>query len=94
MAATPKKLIKLRAFRVVLQDANEYSSNLISALSKVLANSVVDNRRMVLNEQDNDEDILSNFELVNEYFFGTMIRIIPSEKGGYITPELFSHKKM
>ena len=94
MAATPKKPIKLRAFRVVLQDANEYSSNLLSALSTVLANSVVDSRRMVLNEQDNDEDILSNFELVNEYFFGTMIRIIPSEKGGYITPELFRHEKM
>ena len=71
MAATPKKPIKLRAFRVVLQDANEYSSNLLSALSTILANSVVGSRRMKLNEQDNDEDILSNFEFVNEYFFYT-----------------------
>lgn len=94
MAATPKKTIKLRAFRVVLQGANEYSSHLFRALFDVLSNSVVDQRRMSLNEQDEDEDILSNFEFVNGYLFGTMIRIIPSEKGDFITPELFKHEKM
>lgn len=92
---TKTKSTTLRAFRVVNQGITEKNSNLLSMLREVLSTKkTVDSRRMLLNKEDDDEDILSNFELTNGYAFGTMLRIIPSENGGIISPELFKKEKV
>jgi hypothetical protein len=92
MANKPKS-IKLRAFRIENSYISESNSGILDMLNAVLdKTSTAQNRRMKLNEQDEDEDLLSDFSWQEKlYMFGMMLRIIPGENGGEITEDLFSH---
>lgn len=97
MARTSTKKIMLRAFRIENPNVSEAHSNILSYLQQVLTDqSTAGNRRLRLNEQDFDEDLLSNFEWRQSCnnLFGMMLRIIPAENGGVIDSELFEQNKI
>lgn len=92
MANKPKK-IKLRAFKIENPNITEANSGIIPLLRSILTEtSIASQRRMKLNEDDEDEDLLSNFvwHQDNLYLFGMMLRVIPAENGGVINEELFN----
>lgn len=85
--------IKLRAFRILNPALTEPHSDIIPLLQKVLTQeSTAQQRRMRLNENDADEDLLSNFAWQQNYsyLFGMMLRIIPADNGGVIDSGLFA----
>lgn len=54
--------IKLRAFRIENSTLTEPNSGILSLLRQVLTDSsIAQDRRMKLNEEDSDEDLLSYF---------------------------------
>lgn len=58
-----RKSIKLRAFKIENAMLSQSDSGILSLLSRILTiESIAESRRMRLNEQDSDEDLLSNFE--------------------------------
>lgn len=91
--ATNNAKIKLRAFRIENPTLTEPHSGIISLLQQVLTNnSTAQQRRMKLNEDDADEDLLSYFawQQNSTYLFGMMLRIIPAANGGVIDSGLFA----
>jgi len=90
------KTIKLRAFNIVNvnQSLTMPDFAVLSLLEKALKQKIkVQDRRMKLNEQDNDEDVLSFFAWQQpSYLFGMMLRIIPAENGGVIPDALFDRE--
>lgn len=91
--ATNNAKIKLRAFRIENPTLTEPHSGIITLLQQVLTNnSTAQQRRMKLNEDDADEDLLSYFawQQNNTYLFGMMLRIIPAANGGVIDSGLFA----
>lgn len=85
--------IKLRAFRIENPTLTEPNSGIISLLKRVLTDSsTAQQRRMKLNEDDVDEDLLSYFawQQNDSYLFGMMLRIIPAANG-VINSDLFEH---
>lgn len=87
----PKKLI-LRAFKIENPSLIEPHSGISGLLQQVLTpESTVAQRRMPLNAEDPDRDLLANFtwSTNNAYMFGMMLRIIPADNGGVISEELF-----
>lgn len=86
------KNIILRAFKIENSTFSEPHSNILSCLEQILTStSKAGDRRLQLNEQDEDCDLLSNFEWRhnNGNLFGMMMRIIPAENGGLIASDLF-----
>lgn len=97
MAKEGKKNIKLRAFRIDNPFVTEMDSGVLKLLAQILdEGSTAQSRRMKLNEQDEDEDLLSDFAWQKDkfYVFGMMLRIIPGDNGGRISDDLFSHNKI
>lgn len=95
MATTTK--MKLRAFRIENPTLTQENSGILALLQKVLTvSSTAQDRRMRLNEEDADEDLLSNFvwQQNNNYLFGMMMRIIPASNGGVLDDNLFSQTKI
>lgn len=95
MATTTK--IKLRAFRIQNANLTQPNSGILQLLQSVLTtNSLAQQRRMLLNEEDVEEDLLSYFvwQQNNSYLFGMMLRIIPAENGGVIDSHLFAQPKI
>lgn len=94
--AETKKNIKLRAFKIANTNLTQSDSGILNMLRRVLTdNSTALTRKMKLNEQDPDEDLLSNYSWQqNSYLFGMMLRIIPAETGGVINDELFNQYKI
>lgn len=87
--------IKLRAFRIENSTLTEPNSGILSLLRQVLTDSsIAQERRMKLNEEDSDEDLLSYFawQQNNSYLFGMMLRIIPAANGGVINSEMFAQQ--
>ena len=94
MARTSNKNVKLRAFKIENSTISEPHSSILSCLEQILTStSKAGDRRLQLNEQDEDCDLLSNFEWRhnNGNLFGMMMRIIPAENGGLIASDLFEH---
>ncbi len=91
-----RKSIKLRAFKIENAMLSQSDSGILSLLSRILTiESIAESRRMRLNEQDSDEDLLSNFEWQQHtYLFGMMLRIIPADNGGVISNDLFGQHKI
>ena len=92
MTNQPAK-IKLRAFKIENPSLTEAHSGILLLLKEVLTeNSIASERRMTLNEDDADEDLLSNFvwHQNDTYLFSMMLRVIPAENGGVISEELFN----
>ena len=97
MAGTKNKPVMLRAFKIENSTISEPHSNILSFLVQVLTDeSKAGDRTLQLNEQDEDCDLLSNFEWRhnNSILFGMMMRIIPAENGGLIASDLFEHNKI
>ena len=92
MARTSNKKVILRAFKIENSTLSEPHSSILSCLEQILTSaSRAGDRRLQLNEQDEDCDLLSNFEWRhnNSNLFGMMMRIIPADNGGLIASDLF-----
>lgn len=97
MAGTKNKPVMLRAFKIENSTISEPHSSILSFLVQVLTDeSKAGERTLQLNEQDEDCDLLSNFEWRhnNSILFGMMMRIIPAENGGLIASDLFEQNKI
>lgn len=93
MARIPQKKLTLRAFKIENPSLTEPHSGILGLLQEVLTSeSIAAQRRMPLNAEDPDRDLLANFTWAtnNSYMFGLMLRIIPADNGGVISEELFS----
>lgn len=87
----------LRAFRIENSTISEPNSSILSFLGQILTDeSKAGDRTLQLNEQEEDRDLLSNFEWRhnNSNLFGMMMRIIPAESGGVIDSDLFERNKI
>ena len=88
-----RKKIKLRSFGLSNTNLIQNGTGIIACLNSVLPeDSTANSRRMMLNAQDGDEDLLSFYSFLRDrYLFGMMLRIIPVENGGFISDDLFSN---
>lgn len=90
--SNPSKKLTLRAFRIN-PSLTEPNSGILGLLQQVLTvESTAAQRRMPLNAEDHDRDLLANFTWAtnNAYMFGMMLRIIPADNGGMLSEELFN----
>lgn len=97
MARTSNKKVILRAFRIENSTISEPNSSILPFLGQILTDeSKAGDRTLQLNEQEEDRDLLSNFEWRhnNSNLFGMMMRIIPAESGGVIASDLFERNKI
>lgn len=93
MPRIPSKKLTLRAFRIENPTLTEPNSGILGMLQQVLTpESIAAQRRMPLNAEDPDRDLLANFiwSSTNSFMFGMMLRIIPADNGGVIDEELFN----
>lgn len=93
MSRIPSKKLTLRAFRIENPNLTEPNSGILGLLQQVLTvESTAAQRRMPLNAEDPDRDLLANFTWAtnNAYMFGMMLRIIPADNGGMLSEELFN----
>lgn len=87
-----KKKINIRVFNVdtVNRSLGEPSFDVVTRINDALkCKRTADKRRMALNAQDTDEDILAYFDATPDYIFGMMMRIAPTETTGTIPNEIF-----
>lgn len=92
MTRIPPKKLTLRAFRIENPDLTNPHSGILGLLQQVLTpESTAAGRRMPLNAEDPDRDLLANFSWAtnNTYMFGMMLRIIPADNGGVLDESLF-----
>ncbi len=92
MATIPPKKLTLRAFRIENFSLTEVHSGILGLLQQVLTDeSTAAQRRMILNAEDPDRDLLANFIWAqnNSYLFGMMLRVIPADSGGVMNEQLF-----
>ena len=94
------KNIKLRAFSLVNANIKHNESNLLPLLCDKLKNSIMNDRRMLINPDDplHEEDLIANFDLRmkgNECVMvvGTMLRIASVDDVPNITDEILSQAK-
>ena len=88
---SPKR-ITLRAFKIENPSITRAHSDILGLLQQVLtAESIAADRRMTLNVDDPDRDLLANFTWAqnNTYLFGMMLRVIPADNGGIMDERLF-----
>ena len=93
MTRIPAKRLTLRAFRIENQSLTEANSGILGLLQQVLTpESTAASRRMPLNAEDPDRDLLANFTWAtnNGYMFGMMLRIIPADNGGVLNESMFN----
>lgn len=93
MMRIPPKKLTLRAFRIENPDLTNPHSGILGLLQQVLTHeSTAASRRMLLNAEDPDRDLLANFTWAtnNTYMFGMMLRIIPADNGGVLDELLFN----
>lgn len=90
------KSVTLRAFSIRCSKLSSNKSDYIEKLKEKLENTVVNDRRMRLSQQDpkKEEDLISYYNTNNEknILFGTMLRITPGGDVAHITNELFKNK--
>lgn len=93
MANIPPKKLTLRAFRIENPNLTEVNSGILGLLQQVLtAESTAAQRRMTLNAEDPDRELLANFIWAQNsvYLFGMMLRVIPADNGGVMDEQLFN----
>lgn len=93
--ATTSKQITLRAFKIDNPNLTEPHSDILEKLQQVLTEtSTAADRRMPLNQNEPDRDLLSDFEWTpnHKYLFGMILRIIPAENGGVLEEEMFRQR--
>lgn len=85
MTSIPPKKITLRAFKIQNPSITRAHSDILGVLQQVLTTeSIAADRRMTLNAEEPDRDLLANFTWApnNTYLFGMMLRVIPADNGG------------
>lgn len=93
MANIPPQKLTLRAFRIENYSLTEVHSGILGLLQQVLtAESTAAQRRMTLNAENPDRELLANFIWAqnNAYLFGMMLRVIPADNGGVMDEQLFN----
>lgn len=95
------KNIILRAFSLVNTDLKHNETNLLSLLSFKLKDSVMNDRRMLINPDDpqREEDLIANFDLrmkrnVCVMVVGTMLRIASVDDIPNITDDILNKEKV
>ena len=95
------KNIILRAFSLVNTDLKHNETNLLSLLSFKLKDSVMNDRRMLINPDDpqREEDLIANFDLrmkrkVCVMVVGTMLRIASVDDMPNITDDILNKEKV
>ena len=73
------KNINLRAFSIANDDIAQSNSGLQKILSDKLQGSVLQDRRMLLNQDDCEEDLISDFNNNTNFVYGVILRICPSD---------------
>lgn len=87
-----QKKIALQAFDIENEEMGRANSDLFEKLKKKLdAGDSADTRRMKLNSDSPEEDLLSDFAITDRYIFGVIWRIAPSQEAPSI-PDLFFKK--
>ena len=90
-----KKSIKLLAYDIENEDIKMPHSDLFEKLKEKLDKGGIANiRRMKLNSNSNEEDLLSDFATTDRYVFGVMFRIAPSKEIPRIPDEFFNNPKI
>lgn len=85
--------IVLRAFRIENPTITEPNSGILRFMQQVLTSeSTAAQRRMTLNQDDPDRDLIANFTWAsnNAYVFGMMLRVIPADNGGILDERVFN----
>ncbi len=88
------KKFKLRAFKVENSIVTQEESNVMNLLQERLEATIANDRRMVLNEQDRDEDLICNYTTRPDYVWGSSLRITPSEEVLNIPDSLFREQRI
>jgi hypothetical protein len=89
------KNFKLRAFKVENHRIDSSESNVMDLLGEHLSETVANDRRMVLNEKDSDQDLICNYNIINQnYIWGSMLRISPSNEVLDIPDSYFAEEKI
>ncbi|WP_100074947.1 hypothetical protein [Chryseobacterium camelliae] len=90
------KSIKLRAFRIESKTLNQANTNIIEICIKSLEHSLAKDRRLRLNPDDEnqEEDLISDYNLREVLVSGSMLRIAPSKDVLNIPDSLFNSEKI
>lgn len=88
------KSTKLRAFKVTVNNINEKPDQIVSILSNKLEHTHLQDRRMLINENDQEEDLICDFNISERSVFGGMLRIRPSEGSVKIPDEMFKKTRI
>lgn len=86
------KKVKLRAFKISVNDIKAIPDDLISFIKTKLETTTANDRRMTINENDNEEDLISDFSLDETSIFSAILRIRPAESVPKIPDEYFNEK--
>lgn len=84
-----QKSMTLRAFSIKVSSLSQDTNYLKELLASKLDSSIVQNRRMQLNQAESEEDLLAYFTASSNYIFGMMLRISKEGISGQIGPEKF-----
>lgn len=87
------KKVTVRSFKIANAQMSENSSGILGMLKNILTpDSTIDARKMKLNEEESDEDVMAYYKWYknDSLLFGTMMCIMPATVGGVLTPELLS----
>lgn len=92
------KTLKIRVFDLdsVNKNLTESEFDLLKVIESALSQKTKSQeRRMILNQQDPDEDVLANFDWGpnKSYLFGTMMRIAPTDTTGTFSNDFFEKEK-
>lgn len=89
------KNITLLAYDIENEDLSPNYSDLFDNLKQKLGQGeIADNRRMKLNSESTEEDLLSDFAVAQNYIYGVMWRIAPSKEIPRIPDGLFKNPKI
>jgi hypothetical protein len=88
------KSFNLRAFRIANNDISKHGRGIKNMLSKKLKGSVSQDRRMLINSNGKEEDLLSDFESSYNCFHGVIFRICPSDAVQNIPNDFFQKEKI
>lgn len=84
-----QKTMTLRAFSIKVSSLSQDTNYLKELLAEKLETSIVQDRRMQLNQAESEEDMLAYFTASASYIFGMMLRISKEGISGQINPEKF-----
>lgn len=89
------KPFKLRAFKIENPNITQTKSDVMDLLKQRLSETVANQRRMLLNQNDKDEDLICNYDDSNsKYIWGSILRISPSDEVLNIPDSLFEEEKI